>query len=299
MASSHCPDSPAKSNHFFKIILSDIESHTKLMVPSKFTRQHGKNLHASVFLKVPNGSAWLVNLERYKGDVWLQNGWPEFARFYSLRFGHLLVFEYRGHVDFQVRIFDPSCTEIDYPLNRSANLNFVESTQMKKRVNDINDSTSSDDVVKFPTTRRLTSPSLKSCQKKPNLQQERGKVGFKSENPFFILTMKPYLIDGTGRPCVPMTFKEAYKKWKHNDQIVLQVAGPTSPVYCTLKLDVRRYRISSGWSVFVRDNSLNVGDVCVFELIIPSRKLFQVSIFRASDEAEKTQVLATSEAVIS
>lgn len=89
----------------------------------------------------------------------------------------------------------------------------------------------------------------------------------------------------------------AYEKWKHNDQIILQVAGRTLPTYCTLKLNVRGYRISPGWVAVARDNSINVGDVCVFELINPSRKLFQVSIFQASDKAEKTRVLTTSDTV--
>lgn len=144
------------------------------MIPREFRRRHGKNLHASVFLKAPNGSVWMVNLERYEGDVWLQNGWPEFARHYSVQLGYLLVFEYRGHVDFHVRIFDSSFTEIDYPLNRSANLNFVKSTELKTRVTDINDSTSSRDVFKPYNKRRVSSPCLKSCHNKPKLQQKRG-----------------------------------------------------------------------------------------------------------------------------
>lgn len=148
--------------------------HPIQMVPIEFTRRHGKNLHASVFLKAPNGSAWLVNLERHEGDVWLQNGWPEFARHHSVQLGYLLVFEYRGHVDFQVRIFDSSFPEIDYPLNRSANLNFVKSTKMKRRVTDIKDSTSFGDVFKPYKKRRLSSPCLKYCHYKPKLQQKRG-----------------------------------------------------------------------------------------------------------------------------
>lgn len=137
--------------------------HLVQMVPRKFTRRHEKNLHASVFLKAPNGSAWLVNLERYKGDVWPQNGWPEFARHYSVQLGYLLVFEYRGRDDFQVRIFDSGSTEIDYPLNTSANLHFVISTKMKRSVSDMHDSTSSGDVFKPYKKRRASSLCLKSC----------------------------------------------------------------------------------------------------------------------------------------
>ncbi|KAK1369131.1 hypothetical protein POM88_035223 [Heracleum sosnowskyi] len=479
--------SPSKPNHFFKIILSDADSQTKLMIPRKFVRKYEKDLDSRISLKAPYGLVWHVNLERQKDEVWLQDGWPEFARFYSVQFGHLLVFKYRGHCDFKVCIFDPSCTEIDYPSSGSAKLTSRESSQVRKRAMDIDHSTCSDlvrprkkrakqaalkdanhnglglmpnlqpektkigdcgwaikkaearglalaetfksdkpffvkamrishvdgkchglvvtkafeethvnwkqddqvhlqvagkswlvncdmkwnkcclrvgwdefaqdnslsvgdvcvfelidactkllqvvifrttketngsddktssEVVKFREKRRLTSLCLISSYKKPNLQHERANVNremsskaendkalaraktFKSENPFFILVVKPYLC-GRGRPCVPKTFEEAYKNWKYNDQIILQVAGRTSPVYCTLKVNRDLYRISPGWGVFARDNSLNVGDVCVFELIVPSRKLFQVSIFRASDEAEKTLMLTTSEAAMS
>ncbi|KAK1369130.1 hypothetical protein POM88_035222 [Heracleum sosnowskyi] len=102
MPSFPCSDSHAKTNHFFKIILSDTDSQTKLMMPRKFVRKYGKNLDSRISLKAPNGLAWRVNMERHEGDVWL-----EFARFYSIKFGYLLVFKYRGHCDYKVRVFDP------------------------------------------------------------------------------------------------------------------------------------------------------------------------------------------------
>lgn len=75
-------------------------------------------------------------------------------------------------------------------------------------------------------------------------------------------------------------FEESYKKWKHNDQVQLRVAEKIWLVDCDMKFNRCRLRI--GWDRFAQDNSLNVGDVCVFELINAYRKLLQVVIFRAA-----------------
>lgn len=42
-------------------------------------------------------------------------------------------------------------------------------------------------------------------------------------------------------------------------------------------------KLSTGWGAFVRDNYLQVGDVCVFELINADKSLFNVVIFRAAE----------------
>lgn len=121
------------------------------MIPKNIVRILGKNLSDSIMLNAPSGSVWSIDIERCKGKVWLQNGWPEFAEFYLICVGYLLVFEYKGDSSFRVLIFDSSSSEIDYPLGScSEKFNFVGSNPVKKRVIDIDDSplTSSDDVVR-------------------------------------------------------------------------------------------------------------------------------------------------------
>ena len=43
---------------------------------------------------------------------------------------------------------------------------------------------------------------------------------------------------------------------------------------------------TQGWSIFRRENNLEVGDVCVFELTKGNEISFKVSIFRIADEAD-------------
>ncbi|WOH05135.1 hypothetical protein DCAR_0624548 [Daucus carota subsp. sativus] len=97
---------PQKSTRFFKIILTSVGSHTNLLFPKEFLRIFGQNLKDSIMLNV-SGLEWSIDLKRHRGKVWLLTGWPKFADFYSISFGYLLVFEYKGDSKFQVLIFDP------------------------------------------------------------------------------------------------------------------------------------------------------------------------------------------------
>ncbi|MBA0688364.1 hypothetical protein Goari_006160, partial [Gossypium aridum] len=104
-----------KTPHFFKIILDANIRDKKLEIPGKFVRKYGNGLSNSVLLTVPSGDTWHVELTKSDGIVWLQNGWQEFSEYFSLKYGHLLVFKYEGNGKFLVLIFDTSASEIEYP----------------------------------------------------------------------------------------------------------------------------------------------------------------------------------------
>ncbi|KAK3025450.1 LOW QUALITY PROTEIN: hypothetical protein RJ639_041336 [Escallonia herrerae] len=106
--------SPVKGPQFFKIIDSDIVHYQKLRIPKRFVREHEKNLSSPVFLEVPSGAKWKIELVKSGRDVWLQTGWKEFADYYSIGLWHFLMYE--GGSRFQVIIFDTSASEIEYPI---------------------------------------------------------------------------------------------------------------------------------------------------------------------------------------
>ncbi|XP_065857206.1 B3 domain-containing protein REM9-like isoform X2 [Euphorbia lathyris] len=85
-----------KMPHFFKVILDHTIRDKKL---------------------VPTGVKWKVELVKTSAEeIWLQRGWPEFVEYYSIAYGSFLVFEYENNNgDFNVIIFDKTCTEINYP----------------------------------------------------------------------------------------------------------------------------------------------------------------------------------------
>ena len=82
-----------------------------------------------MFLKLPNGAEWKIELTKGDGDVWLQKGWDEFTKHHSINLGHLLVFRYEGNSHFYVLVFDQSATEIDYPFNEKPQVPEMESIE--------------------------------------------------------------------------------------------------------------------------------------------------------------------------
>lgn len=85
-------------------------------IPKKFVKKYGEHLSDSVCLKIPSGCEWEVGVTRNGNKVWFEQGWPAFAKFYSLNYGVFLLFRYEGNSKFQVCIFDTSATEIAYPI---------------------------------------------------------------------------------------------------------------------------------------------------------------------------------------
>ncbi|GKU99045.1 hypothetical protein SLEP1_g11957 [Rubroshorea leprosula] len=114
-----CKEFTSDTPHFFKIILDDADRCEKLRIPKQFVKRFGSDISSPVFLKVPSGAVWRVELQTCADDTWLHNGWPEFATHYSLGYGSLTVFRYEGNCHFHVIIFDRSASEIAYPYRRT------------------------------------------------------------------------------------------------------------------------------------------------------------------------------------
>ncbi|KAK1394007.1 hypothetical protein POM88_013063 [Heracleum sosnowskyi] len=326
-------DSPVQGRSFCKILLSEICLHDKIMIPKKFVRKYGKHLNDRVYLKTPGHAVWEVDLVQDGYKVWLQNGWPEFARFYSLCFGHFLVFKYQGNSHFSVFVYDKRCIEIDYPLvstvphlDEQGNLDLREFARMRKRtIIDI-------DELKACKKTRANSACTEAChvgeclmrklqhQKiaevtsdnirnldliKPkkdeiivhNKQKQGGLYlggstgdagkakalalakDFKSENPYFILTVLPSYVNRRCEVDVRRAFAQRYMSSKQNFKVCLQVEGRTWQVMCRVYPD--RCRFGPGWYQFAEGNSLSVGDKCVFELVNRAQMLLKVYIYRA------------------
>lgn len=83
-------------------------------LPKKFVRLYGEALPTRVLLKLPCGQQWKIGLLKTQGKVYLQQGWPEFAKHYGLDRGNLLFFRYKGNSHFSISIYDKTTCEIDY-----------------------------------------------------------------------------------------------------------------------------------------------------------------------------------------
>jgi len=70
-----------------------------------------------VLIKLPDGTGWKIYWKKINGEIWFEKDWKTFTENYSLGYGSLVVFEYKGTSKFDVHIFDQNAVEIDYSLS--------------------------------------------------------------------------------------------------------------------------------------------------------------------------------------
>ncbi|CAH8342053.1 unnamed protein product [Eruca vesicaria subsp. sativa] len=109
------PDSSVKK--FFKVVLPSTMKRSMMMIPPRFVKLQGSTLSEVVTLETPVGFKRSITLKRIGEEIWLQDGWGEFAEAHSISEGHFLFFDYKGNSCFSVMIFNVSACEIDYPLD--------------------------------------------------------------------------------------------------------------------------------------------------------------------------------------
>lgn len=82
---------------------------------------------------------------------------------------------------------------------------------------------------------------------------------------------------------IPQVFADKHFRKEDNGNVTLEVADGMKfwSVKCFLSKNCAR--LTSGWIGFVQDNHVQVGDVCILELINSVKNLFNVVIFRASE----------------
>lgn len=82
--------------------------------PANFVRRYGETLSERVFIRDPDGLEWRIGLVQSNNEIWLEKGMEVFMKYYSLNFGHLLIFQYDFGSHFDVSIFDLSATGREY-----------------------------------------------------------------------------------------------------------------------------------------------------------------------------------------
>ncbi|MBA0677691.1 hypothetical protein Goari_019087 [Gossypium aridum] len=298
----------SSSPYFFKIFLQDTIQNGKLGIPRKFMKNHGNSMSSPAMLSFPSGAVWKVELTKSDGKIWLENGWLEFSNHYSLDIGHLLVFRCVGNSNFHVIIFDKSASEMQYPYTRKQERNHKSPCPQSIRM-----MRSTDSAMK-------TECNLKSAQQFGHngkgdkskshcrIQRlkayakvkalERASNTFKSENPFFLVAMYPSYVDCCHdkrcRLTIPTEFVREHLMKEHRSVTLCNSGGKTWIAnYKQSQLGKNQYSyLQSGWGTFVRDNNIQVNDVCAFELINSTEISLKVVIY-IGQHANCHQILAS------
>ncbi|MED6219251.1 hypothetical protein PIB30_034071 [Stylosanthes scabra] len=298
--------SPPTVIRFFKIVLSKTLQAGTLKIPGKFSRKHGGDVPNPVYLKPPDGTKWKIDWSDHDGEILFENGWKEFAAYYSLLDGHLLWFEFKESALFEVHIFDTSGLEIDYPLNDQTDEDFDDDFVENLNKPPPRPRKRSKAAFLSPSTTRQLGSATKTRDVERGSQSEEtnleipvfssakqdffefypGTGGFmalkeaqkfSSENPFFIVKIRQARRSNANLPA--SFFKKYFKKYFQ--KVKLRFEGKLFPAKLSYYRDTSHALISAGWRRFARESKLQPGDVILFELVDRDDPVFETHIYRA------------------
>ncbi|TKY69300.1 B3 domain-containing transcription factor VRN1 [Spatholobus suberectus] len=262
-----------KSKHpsFLLVMKPSFINGDYLEIPPQFSEQYLKKAHAVVLLEVIDGRSWPVicSAPRFTG------GWQKFASENNLNVGDVCVFELIQKIQslaFKVSIFrgaeepsslisqDLSKCSIVYP---STNWRGGSSSQISSRLESHFES-------KILPTRAIEEASK-----------------FTSENPFFMFALKLHK-NITRYPHVPSNFVRKYFVNMNQNVMLIQFRKKLWPVKFVFNEYNASGKLSAGWPLFSRENKLQPGDVCIFELVNREDAALDVHVFRGHSKHPST-----------
>ncbi|XP_020423289.1 B3 domain-containing transcription factor VRN1 isoform X2 [Prunus persica] len=241
-----------------------------LPMPSGFAKRHLiEHPAGNVFLRVSDGRTWSVKFKYEKSVARFQYGWLGFVRDNNLEADDVCVFSLIEDVKLSFDVVFFRTTE------EAANCLLSPGRH------------------DFPTKKDGGGTSSNRTGKATALDRANA---FRSQNPSFIVSIRPSYINHWSM-WLPSKFYKLSPSIKHSCEVILQVSNGRT---WSVGLSKGRPRFRRGWMDVVRDNHLEVGDLCLFVLISSkSTPLFDLVIFRSGEGAKCTndgeQIVPTKE----
>ncbi|CAK7329782.1 unnamed protein product [Dovyalis caffra] len=272
-----------------------------LRIPELFVRSYGNKISDPAEVFLPDGRVWPLGITKGDKDIWFQDGFDKFLQHYLIRQRNLLVFFYTGNSNFNVRIFDTSSCEIQYPhygLSSSKNVQDLGLGELEmKDDDDIESSEDDDDVESSEYDDDVESSEDDEFEEKSNkkksctsLQKPRSschrKVKTEDDNEMVVNCEKETSTPGLIKKAHQKTLTNTYTHYRPENYIpirfarehvgrdtkrlkVKDVSGKKEwPVGILWRhIDNKDAYLFKGWRQFLEDNQLKAGDVCGFELM--------------------------------
>ncbi|XP_057495751.1 B3 domain-containing protein Os11g0197600-like [Actinidia eriantha] len=271
---------------FFKVFLPEINSNW-LHIPLGFVKYMKGNTTGSVFLTGPSGNTWQVDLIKTGDGLFFRGGWVTFVKDHLAEFGDFFVFKNTSDFHFKVTIFDKSACEKQSAFHAKCSQdmgNFVNS-KGKKRLK-VQTDVSSGTFQGAPQTRRMNTRSMAAFAKtdpgsydllmQTQTHEKRESWVLFSHCRSFVKRMTRYNVRQVFVMRIPAPFMKDNFLDCQSRNIVLRIPEGNEWI---VKL-VRQGGcgcLSGGWNNFVRDNHIEEGDTCTFELVGDFEMLVHIS----------------------
>ncbi|KAG6663231.1 B3 domain-containing transcription factor VRN1-like isoform X1 [Carya illinoinensis] len=263
-------------NPYFVAVMqpSYVGSKNYLNLPLRFAKSYLNKKVDTIILRVLDGRYWSVKYIFQMSATMSRGvfgcGWKVFAQDNNLEVGDVCVFELIEGIEtsFQVVIFH--ATQEHCPQS-PGELKFSAKRESRNMTNS-------------PTRRQSHISKRQQWTARDKARALERASSFKSENPFLMVVMWPSHVCKNSNlvsfefQAVPDSFLKSRYMKERRRIVMLQVGDESWPV--TVLTTSARVTMSGGWSTFARDNKLQTGDVCVFELIKSDDDILKVSIFR-------------------
>ncbi|KAM3335399.1 hypothetical protein ACQJBY_029696 [Aegilops geniculata] len=299
-----------QDKRFFKVMIGGF--HERLIIPDRFVQHFRGETGRTIKLVSRHGYTFDVQITKNLEKLVLDSGWKAFARAHNLRTGDFLVFKYDGHSQLKVLIFGPSgCEKLpacnlmknaapdkdwwgntddivntchDPPMRfphsgRQIRPSMDSSRQGNDIVNISSSSSASDSaggILSSEDDHSLsgcilangTLSNLNEVQKKQLKEKIRA---INSEIPIYGCVIRKSSIYGKTRTLeISRKYAEVYLPFEEQ-MLTLQHHGKKWEVRCSVKKSKGK-RLLTGWKHFACGNNLQLGDVCLFELLRTKKK---------------------------
>ncbi|XP_039155882.1 B3 domain-containing transcription factor VRN1-like [Eucalyptus grandis] len=289
---------------FYRLMVDSLIHEKQLGIPKKFARKYGDELSDVVRLSASDSSIWLVELRKHGSRLWFHDGWQRFLEHHSIHSGHFLIFKYEGDSTFHVYVYNLTASWERNSHNPLGSKEFISSRpepvadwevfhqdkgvqvdEVELQIADESEpSVMRKDGGELPTVEASYGKSSRECN--AAIIEARGMAiraahMYEPNNPFFQVIMRPSYVREKFLVNLPASFIGMHLKGDSRD-ITLQVSdGKKWRVRCLLFNG--KGKISRGWREFVADNKLEIGDVCIFELLRREDIVLKVTIFRVPE----------------
>ncbi|XP_051220281.1 putative B3 domain-containing protein Os03g0621600 isoform X2 [Lolium perenne] len=225
----------------------------------------------------------------------LESGWEEFVNEHDLGKGDFLVFRYIGDSQFNVAIFDPSGCEKASSCVSMNNPRHVETVKRsyarhsRQSLDDTMEKSSSSTPSEEQGDASSSQDDSRSNNARPYMigsnayltQVQKDKVkeivqAINSDIPIHVAVMSKSHVN---RAKCGFDFIKRYGDYLPQEKqiVVLQLRGERWKMWLNDARTKRGRRLIHGWRQFVMDNDLQIGDICLFDLI-NDKKICTISV---------------------
>ncbi|XLR05829.1 hypothetical protein HN51_060714 [Arachis hypogaea] len=263
---------------FFQILVHN-KFYQKLRVP-KCANECWKRMSNPIKLVLPYGVERKVNWTKRGEKIWLEQGWEKVVELCGLSHQWLLTFDYNGMSRFEVKVYDNTTLRVayydEYDVENNKDVDETESEDDDDDDDDDDNDDDDDDEDEDDDDDDGDDGDFAEdyCDEEYHYKfvQEHFKrkktntVNGSNRNPSFKIRIQESYV-GSRCVAIPATFAR-----KHLEEgPIRMIVGNRAWTVCYKtwrgRARYRKHKLQSGWLRFRRENNLEVGDVCVFELI--------------------------------